>query len=333
MITNKKNRWEIDRINDWYDQKQWLVGCNFIPSTAVNQLEMWQADTFDPDRIRLELGWAAGLGMNTVRIFLHDLAWEIDTPGFLKRVSSFLEIAADLGLSTMVVFLDDCWNPGARAGTQPKPIPGVHNSRWLQSPGIKQVEDPAIWPHLKRYIQTTMETFADDERVLVWDLYNEPGNSGMGDRSLPLVQSVFKWAREINPSQPLTVGLWNDFPALNTYQREASDIITFHHYKPVDDLIGTIKMLQKESRPIICTEYLARTLGSLFETHLPVFRDEKVGCYNWGLVNGKTQTIYPWDSPIDTQEPETWFTDIFNSDGTPFDHNEVDLIKGLLSAD
>jgi hypothetical protein len=329
--TNTHSRWEIGRIHNWYARKGWLVGCNFIPSTAVNQLEMWQADTFDPARISLELGWAAKLGMNTVRVFLHDVAWEVDPQGFLQRIARFLDIAADLGFSTLLVLLDDCWNPGAQAGPQPAPIPGVHNSRWLQCPGITQVADPAAWPRLKRYVQAILEAFATDERVLAWDLYNEPGNSGMGDRSLPLLQSIFAWAREIDPGQPLTAGLWADLPVLNSYQLSASDVISFHHYKPADHLQRTIQELKGENRPILCTEYMARTLGSLFETHLPVFWEEQIGCYNWGLVAGKTQTYFPWGSPQDAAEPEIWFTDILRPDGTPFRADEVDLISEITA--
>jgi len=69
-------QWRASAARDWYSEQGWLVGSNYIPATAINQLEMWQADTFDPQRIDLELGWAEGLGMNTMRVFLHDLLWQ-----------------------------------------------------------------------------------------------------------------------------------------------------------------------------------------------------------------------------------------------------------------
>jgi len=329
MSLNTPLRWELEKSIEWYQKKKWLVGCNFIPSTAVNQLEMWQADTFDPDRIRLELSWAAEIGMNSIRVFLHNLAWKEDSRGLKKRISDFLEIADELGISVLLVLLDDCWNPDGKIGKQPPPIPGVHNSRWLQCPGTSQVSDPTTWPDIKQYVQSIIEEFRTDNRILAWDLYNEPGNSGMAEKSLPLLKSVFNWAREINPDQPLTVGLWNDFKSLNAFQLATSDIITFHHYKSVDHLKVTIQELKRENRPILCTEYMARTLGSLFETHLPVFHSEKIGCYNWGLVNGKTQTIYPWDSPKNASEPEVWFTDIFQANGIPYDSEEIRIINSF----
>jgi len=288
---------------------------------------MWQADTFDMERIELELGWAANLGMNSVRVFLHDLAWECDPYGFIDRIDQFLGIATRLGFSTLLVLLDDCWISGGQVGKQPLPIPGIHNSRWLQSPGVTQVENPETWPRIQQYVQTIIDAFAGDSRVLAWDVYNEPGNSNMGNRSLPLLQKVFQWARQMQPTQPLTAGLWNDFAELNRYQLEASDVISFHHYQPVEHLKKMNQKLRKENRPILCTEYMARTLGSRFETYLPIFREENIGCYNWGLVAGKTQTYFPWNSPEGAPEPDVWFSDILRSDGEPFNVQEIEFIK------
>ena len=102
----------------------WSFGCNFIPSTAINQLEMWQADTFDPETIDRELGWAAGIGMNLVRVYLHDLLWLDDKNGFLERMERFLEIASSHGIKAMFVFFDDCWRDEFKSGKQ------KHSGRW-----------------------------------------------------------------------------------------------------------------------------------------------------------------------------------------------------------
>jgi len=323
------SRWDRERINNWYDQRPWLIGCNFVPSNAVNQLEMWQAETYDPECIDRELGWARNIGMNSVRVFLHDLVWENDPEGLIDRMRHFLKIADKFGILTMFVFLDDCWNSNPRPGKQPPAIPGVHNSRWLQSPGVSKVSDVSSWPRLERYIQSVLEEFTADARILAWDLYNEPGNSDMGDKSLPLLRTVFDWARQVNPSQPLTAGLWSDLPGLNSFQLNASDILTFHHYRTVTHMKNIIREYQHHGRAILCTEYLARAQGSRFETHLPIFAHEKIGCFNWGLVAGKTQTYYPWGSQQGSPEPEVWFSDVLRKDGTPFDVEEVTFISAL----
>lgn len=334
---NTPSRWSLQRANEWYARQPWLVGCNFIPSNAINQLEMWQAETFDAVTIDRELGWAADIGFNTVRTFLHDLAWEVDAEGFKQRINCFLDIASRHGIRPMLVIFDDCWNGDARIGPQPAPKPGVHNSGWLQSPGIDVVNrGRSAWSHLETYVKDIISAFADDERVLLWDLYNEPGNTSNGEKSLPLVKAVFEWARTVDPSQPLTVGLWSNFPRLNKFQLAASDVITFHHYWEPDKLEREIAKLKEHGRPVICTEWMARTTGSVVRTHLPVFARESVGCYNWGLVAGKTNTIFQWKElnsttrSIDAQVgPETWFHDLLCADGTPYDQTEIEIFKKL----
>jgi hypothetical protein len=293
---------------------------------------MWQAATFDPETIRRELGWAAELGFNTVRVYLHDLLWEADAD-YLSRVDRYLSIAEAYGIRTLFVLFDDCWRDDPHLGPQPAPIPGVHNSGWVRSPGSSAVLDPTRWERLARYVQGIIGAFAEDNRVLMWDLYNEPGNNEMGATSLPLLKQTFAWARAAHPTQPLTAGVWFDNVELNAFQLRASDVITFHNYEEVDHLTRQIQALKTHGRPVICTEYMARPRGSRFATHLPVFKRENVGCYNWGLVKGKTQTIYPWRSEAGAPEPALWFHDILREDGTPFSANEVKLIQSIRATE
>jgi hypothetical protein len=323
-------RWTPERAWAWYRGQPWLVGCNYTPSTAVNQLEMWQRETFDPETIRRELGWARGLGFNTARVYLHDLVWENDAQGFKKRINSFLGIASDAGIKPVFVFFDDCWNTEFRAGKQPEPKPGVHNSGWVQSPGKRRVLDPSTWGSLEEYVLGVLGAFRGDERVLMWDLYNEPGNNDLNESSLGLVEKAFTWAREADPVHPLTVGVWYDNPALNELQLSLSDVVSFHNYRDRASLEAQIRELKRRGRPLVCTEYMARARVSRFETHLPVFKREGVGCINWGLVSGRTQTIYPWGSPPGAPEPEEWFHDIFRGDGSPYRVEEVEFIRKTL---
>ncbi len=344
-------RWSEEKIYKWYEKQPWLVGCNFIPSTAINQLEMWQEETFDPETINRELGWAAKIGMNTVRVFLHDLAWYIDPKGFKKRINKYLDIAIGHGIRTIFVLFDDCWYPDPKPGTQPNPKPGIHNSGWVQSPGIKIATDKSQWGRLEDYVRDIVTTYKDDDRVLIWDIYNELGNIFLNTLSLPaykripklamllfkhlclpiptlpLFRAALQWTRESEPSQPVTAGVWLFNRRLNRELIESSDIISFHNYKNAKNLAQEIKKLKKHGRPLLCTEFMARTIGSRFETCLPVFKSEKVGCCNWGLVSGKTQTIYSWTDSGKITEPAIWYHDILKKDGTPFDEKEVAFIK------
>ncbi len=323
--------WSKEKANAWYTERDWLRGANFIPSTAINQLEMWQAETFDTATINRELGWAESIGMNSMRVYLHHVAWELDPEGFKKRVSQYLDIADKHQISTLFVFFDDCWNPTYQSGKQPEPKPGVHNSGWVRDPGDLIHEDTTLNVTLEKYVKDVLTHFSDDKRIVLWDLYNEPGNSGYGNKSMPLLKKVFQWAREIDPSQPLSVGVWNkELVDLNNYQLANSDVTTYHNYMDLATHLEWIDTLRTYGRPLICTEYMARSRSSLFSSIMPMLKNENVAAYNWGLVSGKTNTIYAWDEPLpDGREPSLWFHDIFRKDGTPYKDEEVALIKSL----
>jgi len=347
-----KGRWDETRARQWYEGVNWPVGCNFIPSGAINQLEMWQADTFNPKELDRELGWLAGIAMNTARVFLHDLIWKQGAKGFLSRIDQFLDIAERHGMRIMFVFFDSCWNPEPISGPQRAPTPGVHNSYWAQSPGATIVGDPAAFARLEEYVTGVVEHLRNDKRVLVWDVWNEPDNINMGkfrvgtmsqeqknDLVMPLLAKTFQWVRSANPTQPLTSGVWaGDWSSddklipLQRVQLFASDVISFHRYTALEETRATVEPLKRFGRPLLCTEYVARGAGSTFESILPYFKQEKIGAYNWGAVAGKTNTIYPWTSwekPY-TEEPVPWHHDIFRPDGSPYDPKETALIKSLV---
>jgi len=325
-------RWSAEKAKQWYAQQEWIVGCDFITSTAINQLEMWQAETFDPKTIDKELGYAESIGMNTVRVYLHNIPWEEDSAGFRKRIGEYLDIAGKHHIKTMFVLFDSCWNDNPKAGKQPDPKPGVHNSGWVRAPGSQRLFDSRTWGGLEAYTKGVLTAFGKDERVLAWDLFNEPSNSGYMDACMPLLTKAFEWAKAANPSQPITAGWWHDHPMSNKLMFENSDVITFHNYSDAANLEAQIKELQKMGRPLICTEYMARTRNSTFETCLPVFEKYNVGAINWGLVKGKTNTIFAWDTPMpDKDEPPVWFHDIFRPDGSPFSQKEVDFISAITS--
>jgi hypothetical protein len=268
--------------------------------------------------------------MNVMRVFLHNLPWEDDAPGFLKRIEEYLAIADRHRIQTIFVLFDSCWNDDPKSGKQPDPKTGVHNSGWVRAPGTKRLFDSRKWAGLEAYTKGVVGAFKTDKRVLAWDLFNEPSNSGYMDAVMPLLKNVFAWAREIAPSQPLTAGLWHDHPLSNEFMTANSDVITFHDYDPADKLVAHIERLRTDARPLICTEYMARTRNSTFETCLPVFKKYRVGAINWGLVKGKTNTIYAWNDPHpDGKEPDLWFHDLFRPDGSPFSTREVAFIKGI----
>ncbi len=352
-VSAQTPRWSEAKANDWYAHQPWLVGSNYIPKSAINELEMWQEATFDPAEIDKELGWAEGMGMNTMRVFLHDLLWQQDERGFQKRVDQFLAIASRHHIRPLFVLFDSCWDPLPQLGAQHPPIPGIHNSGWVQSPGAKAMADPSQVPRLKAYVQGVVGAFARDNRILGWDIWNEPGSDQTGnypktemknDKKIAAVAALlpqaFEWAREMNPTQPLTSGVYDvdtsadesQLSEIAQIQVRESDIITFHNYSWPESFKGVVAWLRRFQRPVLCTEYMARPVGSTFDAILPIAKQEHVAAINWGFVAGKTQTYYPWESwehPYIKSDPPVWFHEVLRSDGTPYRQAEVDLIKQL----
>jgi hypothetical protein len=344
-------RWPAEKAHDWMSRNGWLVGCNYIPSNAINQLEMWQEETFSPELIEKELGWAASLGFNTVRVFLHNLLWDQNPEGFLNRIDTFLDIAYGHGIRTMLVLFDAVWDPFPKLGVQPRPKHNVHNSGWVQCPGYDVLNNPHSYDSLHSYVNGVVSHFKDDERVLIWDLYNEPDNMNLAsykdddyvqhkaELSMALLKKTINWVRVINPVQPITMAPWqNDWScdtkitALDNYMFSHSDIVSFHWYGSKETTEQRIKDIQRYGRPMLCTEYMARPFDSTFQEILPLFQQYGIGAYNWGFVAGKSQTHCPWDSwQIRYEnEPELWFHDIFRENGEPYIQEEVDYLTSLL---
>jgi hypothetical protein len=344
----EQSRWSTDRANRWYEAQGWPIGTNYITSNAINQLEMFQAGTFDPRRIDTELGWAQLHGLNTVRVFLHDQLWAQDHRGFQSRLAQFVSIAARHRIKPIFVFFDSCWDPFPKPGRQRAPKPGVHNSGWVQSPGAEHLDDLDYRRTLLEYVTGVLNQFRTDDRILGWDLWNEPDNPARQyrkverqdklDRVADLLLLAFGWARSVDPSQPLTSGVWDGEwgdpqrrSEIANIQLDNSDVITFHCYNEPAGFEARIAELSPLGRPILCTEYLARTLGNTVEEVLPIAKRHNVGAINWGLVAGKTQTYFPWESwdqPY-TTAPKLWFQDLVRPDGRPYRDAEIQTISKL----
>lgn len=373
-LTPIKGRWSTEKINTWYAEQPWLVGCNYYPATAINQIDMWQASTWDPERIDLELSWAAAIGMNTLRVYLHDLVWADDEQGLYQRMDQFLAICQKHGIRPGFVFFDDCHFPNPSLGEQPLPVKAYHNSAWLNCPArdlaLRYAKGEATRrekKQLKGYVQKTMARFKDDERVLMWELYNEPGRGNdlegdmavtkvkrsIGDQSRQLVYDSWVWARAVNPSQPIMSCTAGSIGKTNIkINRINSDLHSIHSYEDIAGLTQKVNEYKKDGRPVIVTEWLARDRGSTVQDCLPAMKKLNVGAINWGFVAGESATIWNWNSRTNAEgkrrsvkqereegnvvkagepmpEPEIWFHDLFRLDGTPYDQNEIELFKEL----
>lgn len=351
------SQWTESQAQAWFQQHGWACGFNYLPRSAVNWTEMWQAETFDIATIDQELGWAHDYGYNALRTNLPFIVWEADRDGLLARIDTFLSVAAKHNIQVMLTLMDDCGFSGDEPypGPQKPPRDGVHNSQAAASPGRAIVMDPAQWPRVEAYVRDVLTRFKDDDRITIWDLYNEPGNRGINlsptesmeydealeTFALELMTATFGWAREVGPTQPLTVGAWHiDHEKYGTLEHpidaaamDLSDIITYHNYNTAARQLSVLESLTARNRPILCTEWLARHMDCVFSEQLPLFCAFAAGCYQWGLVQGRTQTWIPWTS-VNKNHPDPqslWFHDVLTPEGKPWCEQEMRLVKGLTT--
>ncbi|TGG93538.1 1,4-beta-xylanase [Natronospirillum operosum] len=359
-MTLSSARWSAERANAWQQANAWQCGFNYLPRNAVNFPDMWRADNFSPDLIRQELGWARDCGFNSLRTNLPFVVWQHDGAGLLERMEIFLSIASEQGLSVVFCPLDDCEFSGGdpSAGAPPAPVPGLHNSRAVGSPGRRWVMDRPLHHAVVYYVGALVDHFRSDARVLFWDLYNEPGNrmvfakdgehsfsQALEQHSMALMEAAFRRVRDIDPIQPLTVAAWH-MPApweptptpyyqhpLDQAALEWSDLVSFHAYREPEILNRVLEQLAALGRPMICSEWMARHVNSTIENQLELFCRHNVHCYQWGLVRGATQTHLPWPDVVLRQQvpsersDDTWFHDLLEPDGTPHRSEEIGLIR------
>ena len=346
-------RWSREKIWAWYNAHPWLCGCNYFPADTLNMLDFWQALDFEHhmETARREFETARDIGFNTVRIFLSFEVWQVDAEGLKQRLDRFLALAAEYGISVMVTLGNDCHCPKEQyrapvVGVRPEVAWGYHGgvaatpfSGTTRVGYNPMVDDPAALEASYAYVRDVVSAFRDDPRILIWDLWNEPGNSHRDSMSLPCMRRFFAIAREVGASQPLTACTWSidcgkepKFENLKEIEREAlelSDIISFHYYGRFSHLVEAIALLKTLGRPILNTEWLHRLFGNKVETILPTFWLENIGSYNWGFFAGKSQTYEPWEGLRKRTDLDfsVWQHDLFRENGRPYDPREIDTIR------
>ena len=330
LAQQQAGRWPEQKIWDWYNRQPWYCGFNYIPGYAINYTAMWDKTSFNPTAIDKELALAEGLGLNCLRAVLQFAVYEDDPKYFLNTLDKFLAICNKHKIKFMPALFDDCvfgLEHDPKVGKQPEPLVGWYAWAWSPSPGHRLVIDSTKHHRIEKYVKAVMTRFKNDDRIFIWDLYNEPTNGGLGNTSLPLLSKVIKWAREVQPVQPITVGVWNGNKRLNEMAISGSDIVSFHNYGKKADLVKHISDLKQYNRPLINTEWMNRGAGSVIEDNLTVFFSEKVGCMLWGLVNGKTQTDLPWGHRPGDPASAVWQHDLYKKDFTPYSQKELGLLK------
>ena len=348
-------RWREKQAWEWYNSRPWIRGCNYMSASCANRIDQWQGLHFDEylEETEKELSLMRDLGFNSVRLILEYVVWEKEHDEFLKRFERYIALLDKYGISCTIVLANDCMPPKTELWKMPDV--GEQHYDWGYHGGRKHsqhgrhncpaphyyFDDEALCEKYFEMVKEIVTIYKDDPRILMWDLFNEPGNSNREGITMPYLVRMFETVRKINPSQPLTVAAWwfdpKDFHTseLNQYALENSDIITYHNYSTYEEHIRVIKHLKSYNRPIINTEWLARCTGNTVFDNFPLFYLENIGCYNWGFVAGKYQTYEPYEghwqwynddknAPIDFTK---WFHDLYRPSHKPYDPKETELIR------
>ena len=362
LFAERQGPWTKERAWEWYRAQPWIRGCNYMPASCANRVDQWQElgceERFaEMDR---ELAVAESIGFNTLRILVELQGfgvWLEEHDGFMDRFERALQIMASHKMRAIVVLGNDCMRPKS-IWQLPKPGPqtydiGYHGGRKQSQHGSfpgeighSQVDDPELKPKFFRMCEELLTKYRDDDRILFWNLWNEPGAANRGEVSVQPMKELFELAWRIDPKQPLAADLWaGDYGTNEKAKNQAqvwagrlSDIVSYHCYGDYERQVRVIRLLRKRyARPMVNTEWLARTINNDVFTSYPLFYIEGIGCTCWGFVAGKYQTYEPWEYMWKEVEKGTersksydmtkWFHDLYRPSLRPYDPKEIDLIK------
>lgn len=300
-----------DRVYDW----SWVKGAVFVPSNVVNEAQQWEE--FDPVINDRELAYAAAYGFNLVRVFLHFAVWQKHPETFLNNIETFLQLADKHGIKTEFVFFDDVWDPNPVLGPYPAPIPGVHNSRWVQSPGDFVKDNYAYHrEQLEAYVKDVVSRHAHDPRISFWETFNEPGNGQNPARSKvtqQLMNEARLWIKETESSIPVTATGGN--PWLG---EPFSDFYSWHFYEDYSGAEG--------GAATVCTETMNRRTQTV--SGVVDYLRGKTGYVLWELMIGRDNCRFPWGNPPGAPEPEVPFHGLIYPDGHPWSLADVKAVRG-----
>lgn len=352
-----KGQWSKEQAWRWYNDQPWIRGFNGYPSNCVNRIAMWQEfehkEVFE--QIEYEFNLAKETGFNAVRAIIQFECWYYQHDSFMKNLEEYFSLADKYGLKVMLTLGNDCtvskvnFKPvvfgkqhidwGYHSGIKTGP-----HSGGTTVPGYALLDDPEIEPKYYEMVDEIAAKYCKDDRLQIWDVWNEPGNGNRGNISLKAMTKFFEIIRSHNPIQPLTADCWRyseDLVPDREIEKaaiELSDVITFHYYGSFENMVIIIENLKKYGRPIINNEWLNRISGNNVCEIFPLFYLEKIGSYHWGLIAGFSQTYEPWGNYYAEYLKEgsnldltKWQHDIYRFNGLPYDVKEIKTIKRFCS--
>lgn len=305
-FAKERKQWTEKQAWDWEKKVGTIIGFN-------------QPESAYPGMTNLEiLRKAADLGFNSVRFWLKGE----DVDAQIAYIKKMADEAESCGMTISPVL-----------SLQRK----YFNDKENEKENLKIVEE---------LVKTLIRPFANDERIVLWDIWNEPGFK-TGDpetfREMEWVEKMVHWCREENLCQPITASIiWDPDRDADVSsptwekRRQVEAMMDLHNFHSYDcarnfgaEIDYTLDRIRKISnRPIVCTEAMIRVNGSSVQRTLPVFAREHVHVYLWGLYNNDWNWSVKWGrSTYDAFDP--MFHDFLWADGDAYDAREFPFIKNF----
>ena len=357
----RQGPWTKERAWEWYNAQPWIRGCNYMPASCANHIDLWQEYGSEArfEEMEREMALMEKDGFNAVRLLLGDYGfavWRAEHDGMMKRFERMLEIFDRHGVRVILIFGNDCSRPKPIWSLPPmgeqKYDVGYHAGRKLAQhgsfpgqPGYTAVDDPQLCEEFFAMCEEFLSKYAHDRRILFWNLWNEPGANNRGTISTKHIRRLFKLAWTIDPDQPLAADLytsernWTNDVA-EAVGAELNDIVSYHSYSPLSyQTVLAKKLKDRFGRPLVSTEWLGRIFNCTVQDVYPFFAQNRIGCTMWGYVNGKYQTHEPWEvtwrqSEADPEKAREfdltkWFHDLYRPSLRPYDPEEVNIIRRI----
>lgn len=348
----KNEKWTTERAWKWYHTQKWIRGYCGYPSNCVNRIALWQEYKHEEvfEQLDREFALAEKTGLNAVRAVLQFEVWQNQHDSFMRHLEEYFALADRHGLKVMLVLGNDCtvarsrWKPaifgeqhvdwGYHSG-----IKGGQHAGDYREAGYQLLDNPDVETQYYEMVEELAEKFGRDDRLQIWNVWNEIGNSNRNGLSVPAMEKFFEILREKHVMQPLTADVWKFDENMEIYTEaelralELSDVISFHWYGSFDKTVQLIDNLKRYGRPLICTEWLNRYEGNDVEHLLPLFWLENIGSYHWGLMQGYSQTYEPWGGYFIRQQNgenldlTKWQHDIYRFNGLPYVPQEIEVFR------
>jgi hypothetical protein len=257
-----------------------LRGFSVIPSWGARIEEAWWF--YNPERMREEVSLAAKVHANCIRLWIEFTAWMADPDKITKCFLDAVAAIDEAGMKTMPCLFNR-W----------------HNDTWDY--GGTYTEDLfASWKPKLEYVRSLVLPLIKDDRILIWDLCNEPQAKDLINdvdrREFEFLKLIAQTVRECGALQPITIGTMQNDGNIAVFA-PLTDVLCGHPYDhtraDLQNRIASYREAQnKFGKPFLVNESVPGCLDDIIRAKTAGFYNELLseagfGWMGWALCEGK----------------------------------------------